>query len=67
MLKEVKIMDNRTIEEVRENETKLINEINRLEKWLKNRKEECKCNNDVYRFTAYCSVLNKLKEIKNRR
>jgi len=35
-----------------------------LKEWIKNRKEECKCNNDVYRFTAYDSVLNKMKEIK---
>ena len=45
------MMDNRTIEEVRRNETKLINEIKDLEQQCKKQKE----------------VIDKLNFIKNRR
>ena len=50
-LGEIRMMDNRTIEEVRRNETKLINEIKDLEQQCKKQKE----------------VIDKLNFIKNRR
>lgn len=40
------------------------NKFNQLEEWLIQVKEKRLYANDVYRFTAYAKVLNKIKELK---
>lgn len=61
-------MDNRTIEQVRKNETKLINEIKNLEQQCKRQKEVIdnikKCFDDGH-FEDYCDCLIIEKYINN--
>lgn len=60
-------MDNRTIEEVRKNETKLINEIKVLEQQCKNQKEVIDKITLIIKGTAYGGsedyYIGKMKEI----